>query len=178
MKVTLTKFVIFCSLVITAGCTTDRSLSDAQGTAASRQADRQGAYDENAKTYGYNSGTRVDGQISGGPGSSGGERVVYFDFDSATIRPDSRPVIEANARYLMEHANAAVILEGHTDERGTREYNIGLGERRAEAVRRLMIAYGVTPRQLRTLSYGEERPAMAGQTEDSYSQNRRVEIVY
>jgi peptidoglycan-associated lipoprotein len=178
MKITLTTFVICCSIVITAGCATDPSLSDAQVTPASNQAARKGAYGEDANAYGYDAGARIDGQITGGPGSSGVERVVYFDFDSATIRPDSRPVIDANARYLVEHSNAAIILEGHTDERGTREYNIGLGERRAEAVRRLMIAYGVAPQQLRTLSYGEERPAMAGQTEDSYSQNRRVEIVY
>lgn len=106
------------------------------------------------------------------------KRVIYFDFDSAEVRPESRPVIEAHARYLLEHPNIVTLLEGHTDAQGSREYNVALGGRRAEAIRRLMGAYGVVPQQLHTLSYGEERPAVAGQDEASYAQNRRVEIVY
>ncbi len=105
-------------------------------------------------------------------------RVVYFAFDSAEIRPEDRPVIEAQARFLSANPGIVAVLEGHTDERGTREYNLALGEQRAEAVRRLMSAYGVAPNQLQTLSYGEERPAVPGQDEGSYAQNRRVEIVY
>jgi peptidoglycan-associated lipoprotein len=86
--------------------------------------------------------------------------------------------VEANARYLVANPSAATVLEGHSDERGSREYNIGLGERRAEAVRRQMAALGVAPQQMRTVSYGEERPAVAGHDEASYTQNRRVEITY
>jgi peptidoglycan-associated lipoprotein len=111
-------------------------------------------------------------------GGSGVGRLVYFDFDSSEIRPDARPVIEANARYLAANPAITTTLEGHTDERGTREYNIGLGERRAEAVRRAMSVYGVAAGQMRTISYGEERPADPGHTEESYAKNRRVEIVY
>ncbi|MCP5419351.1 MAG: peptidoglycan-associated lipoprotein Pal [Gammaproteobacteria bacterium] len=106
------------------------------------------------------------------------DRVVYFDFDSADIRSDSRPIVEVQARYLIKNPAAATVLEGHADERGTREYNIALGERRANAVRQLMIAYGVSPQQIRTLSYGEERPAVDGHDESAYALNRRVEIVY
>lgn len=111
-------------------------------------------------------------------GAAGVGRTVYFDFDSAEIRADARPTLEANARYLAANPSVAATLEGHTDERGTREYNIGLGERRADSVRRALTVYGVPAERLRTLSYGEERPADSGHTEESYAKNRRVEIVY
>ena len=90
----------------------------------------------------------------------------------------AQPVIEAHAAYLSEHAGASVTLEGHADERGSREYNIGLGEKRALAVRRLMSLLGATGPQIRTISYGEERPADAGHEESAWQLNRRVEIVY
>ena len=106
------------------------------------------------------------------------ERVVYFEFDSIEVRSDSRAVVEANARYLLQNPNAGAVLEGHTDERGVPEYNIALGERRAKSVQRMMHAYGVPTRQIRVMSYGEARPAVEGHDEDSYSRNRRVEIAY
>jgi len=129
-------------------------------------------------TYAYGRNGQFGGQVIGGPDAPQTSRIVYFDFDSTEIRADSRPIVEAHARYLLDNPGAATVLEGHTDERGTREYNIGLGERRAEAVRRLMSAYGVAPSQIRTVSYGEESPASFGQDEIQYAQNRRVEIVY
>lgn len=118
-----------------------------------------------------------------GKGSAGGsmvsaDRIIYFEYDSANIRAESRPVIEANARALAGNSRAVTQLEGHTDERGSREYNIALGERRANAVRQVMVAMGVSPQQVRVMSYGEERPAAGGQDEQSYALNRRVEIVY
>jgi peptidoglycan-associated lipoprotein len=106
------------------------------------------------------------------------KRVVYFDFDSADIRGDSQSVVAAHARYLAGAAAQKVRLEGHADERGSREYNIGLGERRAQAVRRALLLQGVAEVQLSTVSYGEERPAVAGSDEQAYAANRRVEIVY
>ncbi|MCB1777590.1 MAG: peptidoglycan-associated lipoprotein Pal [Candidatus Competibacteraceae bacterium] len=106
------------------------------------------------------------------------DRIVYFDFDSANIRSDSQTIIESNANYLRGNPRIITQLEGHTDERGSREYNIALGERRANAVRQVMTAMGVSPQQIRVLSYGEERPAAGGFDEQSYALNRRVEIVY
>lgn len=106
------------------------------------------------------------------------DRIVYFDFDSAEVRPESQAVIESNARSLAGNRRIITQLEGHTDERGSREYNIALGERRANAVRQNMIAMGVSPQQIRVVSYGEERPAAGGPDEQSYALNRRVEIVY
>jgi peptidoglycan-associated lipoprotein len=107
-----------------------------------------------------------------------GKRIIYFDFDRAEIRADGTEIVAAHARYLASHVGSRVRLEGHTDERGTREYNIGLAERRAQAVRHALMLQGVAESQLSTVSYGEERPAATGHDESAWSLNRRVEIVY
>jgi len=106
------------------------------------------------------------------------KNVVYFDFDSSEIRSEFVPVVAAHAQYLVKYPTARVRLEGHTDERGSREYNIGLGERRAQTVRRALLAQGVAEAQMTTVSYGEERPAVEGSDEAAYAQNRRVELVH
>jgi peptidoglycan-associated lipoprotein len=115
---------------------------------------------------------------SGPPGELGSQRVIYFEFDSADIRSEFVDVIAAHGRFLAGNASIRVRLEGHSDERGTREYNIGLAERRAQTVKRAMMLQGVQEAQVATVSYGEERPAAAGSDESAYSKNRRVEIVY
>ena len=112
------------------------------------------------------------------PATPLGTHTIYFEFDSSDVPTSAQPVIEAHAAYLSKHAGASVTLEGHADERGSREYNIGLGEKRALAVRRLMSLLGATGPQIRTISYGEERPADAGHEESAWQLNRRVEIVY
>ena len=111
------------------------------------------------------------------PTSPLSKRVIYFDYDSDEVRDEYRATLEAHAAYLAEK-RAAATLEGNTDERGSREYNLGLGERRAQAVRRLMTAYGAGGNQLRAVSFGEEKPAADGGDESAWSLNRRVEIVY
>jgi len=105
------------------------------------------------------------------------KNVVYFDYDSSEIRSEYVPLVAAHAQYLVKYPTARVRLEGHTDERGSREYNIGLGERRAQTVRRALLAQGVAEAQITTVSYGEERPAVEGSDEAAYGQNRRVELV-
>jgi len=104
--------------------------------------------------------------------------TIYFDFDKSDIRPEFNDVIAAHAHRLAASPNLKVRLEGHTDERGSREYNIGLGERRAQAVRRALLLQGVTDAQVSTISYGEERPAVDGHDETAWAKNRRVEIIY
>jgi len=104
--------------------------------------------------------------------------VVYFDYDKSDIKSEFNSVIAAHAKYLSANASAKVRLEGNTDERGSREYNIGLGERRAQAVRRALMLQGVSENQITTLSYGEERPAVDGHDEAAYTKNRRVELSY
>ena len=106
------------------------------------------------------------------------KRTIYFDFDSSEIRGEGTDIVAAHAKYLAQRGGMKVRLEGHTDERGSREYNIGLGERRAQAVRRALLLQGATEAQLSTVSYGEERPAAAGSDEAAWAKNRRVEIVY
>ncbi len=133
------------------------------------------------------------GAASTGPGSSdaygGGEyiqdptagelaMVIYFDFDSSEVRPADRELVTRHAMQLGDDAMARVRLEGHADERGSREYNIGLGERRAQAVRQLLMLQGVAAAQIATVSFGEERPAAFGSTEADYAENRRVEFKY
>ncbi len=104
--------------------------------------------------------------------------VVYFDYDSSEIGSQYMPVVAAHAAYLVKYPTARVRLEGHTDERGSREYNIGLGERRAQTVRRALLVQGVAEAQITTVSYGEERPAVDGADDAAYAQNRRVELVH
>jgi peptidoglycan-associated lipoprotein len=105
-------------------------------------------------------------------------KVIYFDFDKSEIKPEFADLIAAHARNLSSHPNLKIKLEGNTDERGTREYNIGLGERRAQAVRRALLLQGVAESQLTTVSFGAERPAAEGDDEAAWAQNRRVELVY
>lgn len=106
------------------------------------------------------------------------KRVVYFDFDKSVVRPEYRGIVSAHAAYLAAHGSARMTLEGHADERGTREYNLGLGERRGNAVSGLMSAQGGRGSQMTTVSYGEERPTCRVSDDECWSLNRRVEIVY
>jgi peptidoglycan-associated lipoprotein len=136
---------------------------------------------------GTDAGAGAGAAGAGNTGATGGSgvsapagiaRLVYFDFDSSEIRPEFVPVIAAHARAIAANASIHVRLEGHTDERGSPEYNIGLGERRAQNVRRALLLQGVAEGQVVTVSYGEERPAATGQTEEDWAKNRRVEFVY
>ena len=104
--------------------------------------------------------------------------VVYFDYDEAEILPEFNALLQAHGQFLARNPNAQLRLEGHADERGSREYNIGLGERRAQAVRRVLTLQGAAGTQLTTVSYGEERPAQAGSDDEAWRLNRRVELVY
>jgi peptidoglycan-associated lipoprotein len=104
--------------------------------------------------------------------------IIYFDYDKAEIKSEYVSVLAAHAKYLNANVSRKVRLEGHTDERGSREYNIGLGERRAQAVRRALLLQGVGEAQITTISYGEERPAVTGSDEEAYAKNRRVEMSY
>jgi peptidoglycan-associated lipoprotein len=104
--------------------------------------------------------------------------VIYFEFDSSEVRAQDQDLVAAHAISLNENSYARVRLEGHADERGSREYNIGLGERRAQAVRQILMIQGVSASQIQTVSFGEERPESMGSSESDYAQNRRVEIKY
>ncbi len=102
-----------------------------------------------------------------------GDRV-FFDFDKYNIRPDAREVLQRQAAWLQRHRQVTITIEGHADERGTREYNLALGERRANSARNYLVALGVDPNRITTISYGKERPAVAGSNEAAWAQNRRA----
>jgi len=123
--------------------------------------------------------TSVDLDKSGADGvGPAGSNVVYFDYDSFVIKSDYQGVIETNARFLQANKSRKAMLEGHTDERGGREYNLALGQKRAEAVRRALGLMGVNDGQLEAVSFGEEKPAVSGSDEGAYTKNRRVEVKY
>ena len=105
-------------------------------------------------------------------------RVIYFDYDSANIRADFNDSVAAHAAYLAANPTTTVTVEGHGDERGSREYNLALGERRSLAVRKQLVLLGASAGQIKTVSYGEERPAVDGHDEAAYEKNRRAELVY
>jgi peptidoglycan-associated lipoprotein len=172
------KLMVPVMMLVIAGCAgKDGTSSDDGGYAG---ADGAGGANDGATSY------------AGGDGSDGSatsigddrdavvmnERVVYFAYDSADLEDASLEVIKQHGRYLADNPGEKVRLEGHTDERGSREYNIGLGERRAVSVQSALLVQGASIDQLLTVSYGEERPAALGSDESTYSQNRRVEIVY
>ena len=140
----------------------------------------EGAIDPNAG-YGAGAGA-VDGSYDSSYDSATSQEAAlraittfYFEFDSSDLNHDAMRALDVHARDLQSNGNR-VVLEGHTDERGTREYNMALGERRAKAVQRYLVLQGVSPAQLEPVSYGEESPVAIGHNESAWAQNRRVEL--
>jgi peptidoglycan-associated lipoprotein len=141
---------------------------------------------DNATTGSAGSSSGVDGDRFGRGEEFGDDfdaagelgMMIYFDFDQSELRPEYGDLLARHAARLANSSRTKVRLEGHADERGSREYNIGLGERRSQAVRRMLLIQGATAEQISTVSFGEERPAAMGSDEESYALNRRVEIKY
>ncbi|WNK18926.1 peptidoglycan-associated lipoprotein Pal [Halomonas piscis] len=175
-------FAVALSLAVMAGCS---STGGTQTGESYGDGTRSGDGTAGGATT---AGTGSGGQYGSGTGTSGtGQqadsripevRTIYFDFDRDTIKDEYESVVMAHARYLRANGNANVVLKGHTDERGTREYNLALGERRANAVKRFLRVQDVSSSQISVVSYGEERPARRGSDESAYSRNRRVEFSY
>ena len=112
------------------------------------------------------------------PGSILSKRSIYFDYDSNVVKDEFRPVVAAHAKYLGQNRTTRVRIEGNTDERGSREYNLALGQRRADAVRQMMQVLGASPGQIETVSFGEEKPRAQGSDERAWAENRRADIRY
>jgi peptidoglycan-associated lipoprotein len=168
-------------LLLVAGCSgksEERVPKTAEAVLGDTIGGPQGSGAQGSGADAANAGTVGDTQGNGASAPANVARLIYFDFDSSEIRPEFVSVIAAHAHALARNASVRVRLEGHTDERGSPEYNIGLGERRAQAVRRALMLQGVTDAQVATVSYGEERPAVAGQDESAWAKNRRVEFIY
>jgi peptidoglycan-associated lipoprotein len=196
MKLNKTLLALVISTLLLSACS-DTNEKDASLTDGSQNAS-SGIND--ASTSGLNKGSGMTGSEIGGSGMNGmsgngdyastlgpefndpnnplSKRTVYFMLDSSEVMPDFVPVIAAHAQYLIANPVQRITLEGHGDERGSREYNIALGEQRAKSVAGMMKVQGVSESQLEIVSYGEEKPAAYGSDEDAWEKNRRVEIVY
>ncbi|MFP4079388.1 MAG: peptidoglycan-associated lipoprotein Pal [Ectothiorhodospira sp.] len=154
---------------------------DRQAAAGAGEEDRRGRDDNGdagVETLGLEDGGGVVQDPLEDPDSPLAQRVIRFGFDEDTVDSKYLELIAAHGDYLSRHPDVAVRLEGHTDERGTREYNLGLGERRARAVQRMLELQGASRDQLQVVSYGEEMPEDPAGTEEAWARNRRVEIVY
>jgi len=128
-------------------------------------------------------GSSLDGSSYAGdprknPASPMSSRSVYFDYDQFVVKNEYRAMLEAHAGYLLSKRDARVILQGNADERGSREYNLALGQKRAEAVRKALAVLGVSDVQMEAVSFGEEKPRKEGETEEAYAENRRADVVY
>ncbi|MBS0407811.1 MAG: peptidoglycan-associated lipoprotein Pal [Proteobacteria bacterium] len=165
------------SLVL-AGCGSDVKLDQpAEGSSTAAGAGAGGAQGQGA---GQSSVTQVQADASAADkaGPVGVAKVIYFDYDSYTVKPDYQSVVDQHARFLQSRPNARLVLEGNTDQRGSREYNLALGQKRAEAVRRALTLVGASDNQIEAVSFGKEKPAVEGTSEEAYAKNRRVEFRY
>jgi peptidoglycan-associated lipoprotein len=159
------------------GCSSTPDRDRQSGAEVSEQSTGADGMD-GASTSAASEGGAWEGDPLENPNSLLATRVIYFDLDQSTVRADYLDVISSHADYLAANPQMVLRLEGHADERGSREYNLGLGENRANAVRNLMLAQGVADNQLMVVSYGEERPAAYEHNEEAWALNRRVELIY
>jgi peptidoglycan-associated lipoprotein len=178
MNKTVLILIALLGVSLVAGCASKKprpTPTSSNAAAPSDESQTSGA--DASKAFGA-AGDATGAGVAGPSGAQLQNRTIYFDFDSSEVKSDYNSLITAHARYLAANPSTRVRLEGNTDERGSREYNIGLGERRAQSVRRALTLQGVAESQITTVSYGEERPAVTGHTEEAWARNRRVDIVY
>ncbi|MCL4779127.1 MAG: peptidoglycan-associated lipoprotein Pal [Gammaproteobacteria bacterium] len=165
------------AVVLLAACAgpSKSTVDENAGSAAGAQG---GAMSSGVGDAGAGQGSAMGGSALGGPGAAQENRVIYFEYDRFDVKSEYNTVLQAHGKYLSANPASKVRLEGHADERGSREYNIGLGEKRAQAVRNVLLLQGAASDQISTVSFGEERPAVTGDDEEAWTLNRRVEIVY
>ncbi len=180
---------IFLPVLLTLILSACGTTTGTQATVEDRTGGKAGTSAAGADTTGVGtagvSGTSADGKQGAytgdprkDPASPLSTRDIFFDFDSYVVKPEYRTVLEAHAGYLKAKRDSRVILQGNADERGSREYNLALGQKRAEAVRKALAVLGVNDAQMEAVSFGEEKPRNEGDTEEAYAQNRRVDVVY
>ncbi len=176
------RYLIILSVIVTlAGCGLGplKKRGDQSGESTADQAqDNQYTTSADDQTAKFAAGSSLEVSSLNDPNSPLSQRVMYFDLDSSQIKDEDREIITVHAEFLAAHSDVSVILEGHADERGSREYNIALGEKRAKAVKQLMTLQGVAENQIQVISFGEERPVALGHDSSAWNLNRRVEILY
>lgn len=185
---------VFSSLAVLSGCST-LDADDKGGkfrkrpsvvetsnlkTQSQAQDTQVSALDANAEIEGENRQASDDSSGNGTASAMIGahSQVFHFAFDDTTLQESDKPLLQAQGEYLKAHPKSTILLAGHTDERGSREYNVALGERRAQTVAEYLRLMGVTPSQIRLVSYGQEKPMVVGHNEEAYAQNRRVALDY
>ena len=175
------RFTLALSVVaLMAGCSSGVKLDDVpveDKNASSTLGTNGGANTGNTGQSGV-TGVDLSQSANNGAGPVGVSRIVYFDYDSYVIKSEFQSLIEAHSRFIKAAPGRKVMIEGHTDDRGGREYNLALGQKRAEAVRRSLSLLGVPDSQMEAVSFGKEKPAVPGNSEDAHSQNRRAELSY
>lgn len=186
---TVVSLFIFIMAILLSGCSTDAVKGGLSGSSTPDDAS------SDSESYVYNANgaqvteLKLDKNLSAAeqlmltpefsdPSSPLSKRTIYFKYDSSQVLNEFIPVIEAHAQYLMNHPNQSITLEGHSDERGSREYNIALAEQRAKSVFKMLQLIGVMSNQVDIVSYGEEKPVALGHNDDAFALNRRVEVVY
>lgn len=169
----LAGLVAIASLFV-AGCASDVKLDDKNAPVENRSPVTSGA--DSGKGASGNGVTTVD-LTKGNNADNAAARVVYFDYDSYAVKDEYRPVLEAQAKALTANRSKKITIEGHTDERGGSEYNLALGQKRAQAVLKSLTLLGASDSQLEAVSFGKERPAVQGSDEAAYAKNRRAELV-
>ena len=171
---------VLASALVMTGCANRKPATDVQAgqtPTSSTTVNTQGLSDDAALNAQNLAGASAKGVTEANKAFLA-KRVVHFDYDSSELSNEDLQTLQAHAQFLMANANSKVALTGHTDERGTREYNMALGERRAKAVESFLITNGVNPQQLEAVSYGKEAPVNTGHDEAAWKENRRVEINY
>ena len=176
MRHSLRWLLMLALVAIVAGCARTDGIDESEMDEIDQAA--AAGVDTGAEARGAAAGLGLEGEALEDPSSPLSERIVYFEFDSSTLSEDAMALIEAHAAFLAENSERRMLVEGHTDERGSREYNLALGERRAESVKQALTLAGARSNQIDTVSYGEESPAANGSNEAAWSQNRRAELVY
>ena len=178
MKRILAMALLMAGAALLSGCPKKHNVIEPPNAGSQVSGSNQGDEGASTSSSALNGDAGTQGANSADATGPLARKVIYFDFDKSEIKPEFADLVAAHARNLTSHPNAKMKLEGNTDERGTREYNIGLGERRAQAVRRALMLQGVAESQLTTVSFGAERPAAEGDDESAWAKNRRVELVY
>jgi peptidoglycan-associated lipoprotein len=171
-------FVSGCASTPTEAPVEDKSDAATAAGSAGATTSGTGAGGVTGTTPGGGSGARAGSTPLRDPNNILSKRSIFFEYDSFTVSEQYRPIIEAHANYLTANRNARATLQGHGDERGAREYNIALGQKRADAVKRMMTLLGVQEIQIETVSFGEEKPRNSGHDEAAWAENRRVDILH
>jgi peptidoglycan-associated lipoprotein len=176
MNAIRTILCVAASAVFLTACSSNVKLDDKAGVSTATQNPVGGTTGSGTTTGGASTVTSVDLTKSQTDETNKLQRVIYFDFDSFVVKDEFRGAVDAHAKMLTGDRNKRLAVEGHTDERGGREYNLALGQKRAEAVQRSLVLLGASEKQIEAVSFGKERPAASGSDEAAWAQNRRAEL--